>query len=49
MIKPWVLSISTAALTLCSSLSLSQDADIPRTANGRPDLQGVWTNKTLVR
>jgi|TARA_B110000438_G_C15799040_1_gene644244 hypothetical protein len=25
----------------------AQDWEIPRTAEGRPDLQGVWTNKTL--
>lgn len=47
MMKPWVLSIGAAVLTLSSSMSLSQDGNIPRTANGRPDLQGVWTNKTL--
>lgn len=47
MIKPWVLGIATAMLTLGSSGSLPQESEIPRTASGRPDLQGVWTNKTL--
>lgn len=47
MIKPLVLGLSAVVLTLSSILSLAQDVDIPRTANGRPDLQGIWTNKTL--
>ena len=47
MIKPWVLGIGTVLLTLSAGMSLAQDIDIPRTASGRPDLQGVWTNKTL--
>ena len=47
MIKPWVLGIGTVLVTLSAGMSLAQDIDIPRTASGRPDLQGVWTNKTL--
>ena len=34
-------------LTLIASLSLAQEWETPRTSNGKPDLQGVWTNKTL--
>ena len=28
-------------------MGLAQDIEIPRTTGGRPDLQGIWTNKTL--
>lgn len=34
-------------LSVIASLSMAQDWEVPRTADGRPDLQGVWTNKTL--
>lgn len=35
------------ALLLIPGLLLAQEWELPRTASGRPDLQGVWTNKTL--
>lgn len=47
MIKAWVLGIGTVMLTVSAGMSLAQDIEIPRTASGRPDLQGIWTNKTL--
>ena len=47
MIKPWVLGIGTVMVTLSAWVSQAQDIEIPRTASGRPDLQGIWTNKTL--
>ncbi|MFK7862835.1 MAG: hypothetical protein AB8B95_01270 [Pseudohongiellaceae bacterium] len=31
----------------CSSVLLAQGAELARTSSGKPDLQGVWTNKTL--
>lgn len=36
-----------ATLLLTPTQLLAQDWEIPRTASGMPDLQGVWTNKTL--
>lgn len=36
-----------AALMLAPCLLFAQDWEAPRTASGKPDLQGVWTNKTL--
>lgn len=36
-----------AASLLLPSLLFAQDWETPRTASGKPDLQGVWTNKTL--
>ena len=47
MIKPWVLGIGTVMVTISAGMGLAQDIEIPRTASGRPDLQGIWTNKTL--
>ena len=37
----------TVACLLPGAFSVAQDWEIPRTENGRPDLHGVWTNKTL--
>lgn len=35
-------------LAMVSVLALAQEPmDIPRTVNGKPDLQGIWTNKTM--
>lgn len=37
-----------AIIALCAfSWAVSSNADLPRTADGRPDLQGIWTNATL--
>jgi hypothetical protein len=37
-----------AVMALLSAPAFAQDAaDIPRTASGKPDLQGIWTNKTM--
>ena len=40
------ISLSLLA-TLPAGLSHAQSDDLPRLANGQPDLQGVWSNKTL--
>lgn len=47
MQKQLVLGIGAALLTLCGTLTQAQEWQIPRTASGHPDLQGIWTNKTL--
>ncbi|PCJ26062.1 MAG: hypothetical protein COA96_06065 [SAR86 cluster bacterium] len=47
MLKTWLTGLNAAALVLAAIPALAQDWEIPRTASGRPDLQGVWTNKTL--
>ena len=42
------LSLVAAIVTLLTSAAFAQDgARIPRTASGKPDLQGIWTNKTM--
>ena len=33
--------------TFAATTAAAQDWEVPRTASGRPDIQGVWTNKTL--
>ena len=42
-------STITAGVLLAMALShaTAQDAKVPRTASGKPDLQGVWSNQTL--
>lgn len=40
------LSLALLSAVLVSS-SLAQDWTVPRTSSGRPDLQGIYTNKTL--
>lgn len=47
MQKQIILTISTVLLALGSVTAVAQDWQPPRTASGQPDLQGVWTNKTL--
>ena len=47
MMKSWVWGIATVMVTLSTWMGLAQDIEIPRTTGGRPDLQGIWTNKTL--
>ena len=42
-----VLLILVAGISFIGLNGSAQDWEIPRTAEGRPDLQGVWTNKTL--
>lgn len=41
----WALMVVVAGSL--GNVVAAQDWQPPRTANGRPDLQGVWTNKTL--
>ncbi len=36
-----------ACLTLLASALLSAQWKPPRTSDGQPDLQGIWTNATL--
>ncbi len=40
------MTLAAAALLLSASLAQAQ-SDLPRLPNGKPDLQGVWSNKTL--
>ncbi len=40
-------NLMTLAGLLVASGAIAQDWEIPRTASGHPDLQGIWTNKTL--
>lgn len=47
MFKNLLSCLTGLLLLLVASMSLAQDYDVPRTAAGKPDLQGVWTNKTL--
>jgi predicted metal-dependent hydrolase len=47
MQKLLTLAISTALVSLCASLSHAQEWQLPRTPGGHPDIQGIWTNKTL--
>ena len=47
MLKRRLWALSSTILLLLASNAMAQDWQPPRTANGRPDLQGVWTNKTL--
>lgn len=47
MLKRRLWALSSTILLLLASNVMAQDWQPPRTANGRPDLQGVWTNKTL--
>ena len=48
MAKRLILKVSLAlGLTGLALGSQAQDWAVPRTAHGHPDLQGVWTNKTL--
>ncbi len=44
--RNFILSSGLFCLLLSGSV-LSQDWQPPRTASGKPDLQGIWTNKTL--
>lgn len=40
------MTLAAAALLLSASVAQAQ-SDLPRLPNGKPDLQGVWSNKTL--
>jgi len=40
MIKNWLLTICSIGVLIAGSTSLAQDWETPRTANGKPDLQG---------
>lgn len=43
-----IFTLGLAVLGLsAASLSLAQDYEPPRTASGKPDLQGFWTNASL--
>jgi len=48
-LKATLTGIFTLAATIGSSLILGQSQDyiVPRTADGQPDLQGLWTNDTI--
>jgi len=48
LMKKSLGNVGTAiALLMTSGLLFAQCWELPRTASGKPDLQGVWTNKTL--
>ncbi len=42
-----IYCLAPLAAIAFTSVSLAQDWEPPRTEHGHPDLQGVWTNKTL--
>lgn len=42
-------TLLACTLLLAASPALAQPYRAPRTEDGRPDLQGVWTNETLTR
>lgn len=42
-----LMIIIGAALLFCTQALLAQQSDIPRTAYGHPDLQGIYTYRTL--
>ena len=46
--KLYILTVLGAMVALMSEIAIAQNgAQIPRTASGKPDLQGIWTNKTM--
>jgi len=45
--KYFKIAVIGICLTLMATRAWTQDWEIPRTASGKPDLQGVWTNKTM--
>nr|MCS5644403.1 hypothetical protein [Dehalococcoidia bacterium] len=47
MIKSSILGILLAASLLNIGSLSAQDYVVPRTADGQPDLQGLWTNDTI--
>ena len=44
---PVIRIIPVCGAILLSTALLAQESSIPRTASGKPDLQGIFTNKTL--
>lgn len=42
----WVICVSAMGTLVSGMLPLIAIADIPRTPEGRPDFQGIWTNAT---
>ena len=42
--KKWILIIT---VNLLGSVVMAQEWEVPRTNSGKPDLQGIFTNKTL--
>ena len=50
-LKATLTGIFTLAATIGTSLILGQSQDyiVPRTADGQPDLQGLWTNDTITQ
>ena len=46
-IKTSTLGILLAASLLSTGSLSAQDYVVPRTADGQPDLQGLWTNDTI--
>ncbi len=47
MRKLCILGMSGLGLLISAGLLQAAEWEPPRTASGKPDLQGVWTNKTL--
>ena len=39
--------VAGVLLALAVSHASAQNGQVPRTASGKPDLQGVWSNQTL--
>ena len=40
---------SASVLAIAAAIGTAAFAQVPRTADGHPDLQGIWTNATITR
>lgn len=45
--KNFPIAVTTTLALLFTGSTLAQNHEIPRTPSGKPDLQGIWSNRTL--